>query len=356
MSRESAQLKIVGKETADNTVPVDVLIRALQGMQQTALILAASVEKKAVQQRFRPSEELRQRCTLRCGPLSGGSVEVAMSIEEEELLRFPDAPQEHLMGRLLRFTAAVASADEETLGKIIPDSRFRSRALRETLNYLPGAGQRWSLELANGTNKSILLDTRTRTAIETWFRASDSEAMVITGQLTQLDFESNRVVVRYPPTKKHISCSYEVDAEDALIQSRRDLVQVHGRFDLDDDGNPRRAIDVTRIEPLDLSPMTFDSIRRGDRVLHFDPPLTVTPVPEEETSQLLIVEEPSIDLHAFARTREELEQEVSGQLLMLWDEYGKEKPEKLTKTALKVQEALKQRIKETKHGKVQDSR
>src|SRR5688572_2483216 len=57
MSREMAKLKFVGKETADNTVPVDVLVRALQGMQQTALLLAASVEQRAVQQRFRPSEE-----------------------------------------------------------------------------------------------------------------------------------------------------------------------------------------------------------------------------------------------------------------------------------------------------------
>ena len=84
-------------------------------------------------------------------------------------------------------------------------------------------------------------------------------------------------------------------------------MQVHGQFDLDNAGNPRKAIDVTRIEPLDLSPMTFDVIRV---------------------------------------------EEVSSQLLMLWDEYGREKAEKLTKAAQGLQEALKKRIKEPKHAKV----
>jgi hypothetical protein len=352
MSSQSAQLRFVGKETADHTVPVDVLVRALQGMQQTALLLAASVDQKAVQRRFRPSEELRHRCQLRCGPLSGGSVEVAISFEEEQPPLFPDAPEERLMGRLLKFTSAVATADEETLSTIIPDSRLRSRALRETLSYLPGAGQRWSLEVDNGSKHKIQLDSRTRTAIETWFKVSDSEAMVITGQLTRIDFEANRVVVRYPPTMKLISCSYEVDAEDALIQSRRDLVQVHGRFDLDADGNPRKAIEVTRIEPLNLSPMTFDTVQIGDRILQVNPPLTLTPAVEKEAQQLLVVEDNSIELHAFARTREELEQEVNGQLLMLWDEYGKEKSDKLTKAAQTLQGALTVRIKESQHAKV----
>lgn len=352
MARESAQLKFVGKETEENTVPVDVLVRALQGMQQTVLLLTASGEQRAVQRRFRPSEELRRRCKLRCGPLDAGSVAVTLSFQEEPPDLLPDLPRKRPMEMLLQFTSAIASGDEKTLSEVIPDSWFRSRALRETLNYLPGAGQRWGLELANRSEEAVHLDARTRTAIETWFSEVEAETMVITGQLTRIDFEANRVVVRYPLTKKLISCSYEVDTEDALIQSRRNLVQVHGHFDLDNNGNPKRAIEVTRIEPLDLSPMTFDSVQVGDRVLQIHPPLVVTPVPDKESQQLLIAEEKSIELHAFARTREDLEQEISSQLLMLWDEYGKERADKLTKAAQKLQEGLKNRIKEAHHAKV----
>ena len=322
-AREKAYLRITGSETADNTVPVDVLARALQGLQQTALLLAAANEQGTVARRFRPSEQLRRRCELRCGPPPAGSVAVSIGFAQPASVQpslFPEAVEEPLLERLFRFVEAVAAGDANGLSKVLPDSRLRTRALRETLNYLPRAGQRWELELGQGEGPPIQLNQQTRQIIEDWFRADDAETMIVTGPLIRIDFDKKRVIIRYPPTRKMIACDYEVDAEDVLIKNRREWVQAHGSFELDREKNPWKAMKVTRIEPLDLSPMSIETLEQAGRTFILTPPLELQPALDQESKQLLVVEDRGLDLHAFAPTREELQKEIVTHLLFLWDE------------------------------------
>lgn len=164
-------------------------------------------------------------------------------------------------------------------------------------------------------------------------RAVHQQEEIVTAVMVVLD--KPEPIKHYPKAKRH-----------RLSNARlRKLAEKYkppqSWFDKDADG-----------EFFDLSPMTIDVIQVGNRVLQINPPLVITPVPDNESQQLLVAEDKSIDLHAFARTREQLKHEVSSQLVMLWDEYGREKPARLTKAAQAVQAALKKRIKETKHAKV----
>ena len=348
---DNTELRITGSETADDTVPVDVLVRVLEGLQQTALIIAATINQRTVERRFRPSEQLRQRCRLRCGPLThSNSVAVRIGFDPGEPVLFPDPPDERLMGRLLRFAGALARNDTESLNKIIPDARLRALAFRKALNYLPQVGQRWGLELWNGGATPIRLGLEARHSIDEWFRESAEEEMVVTGQLVRIDFETNKVVVRHPTTRNLLHCNYEIDAEDGLLENRREWVQVHGRFELDRQMNPAKAILVTRIEPLDLSRLTIDRVRDGSQTLRIDPPLELQPRLDDESKQLLVVEDGDIDLLAFAATREELEAEVVAHILLLWNEYANEDRDELTPAAQKLRERLRRRIQGAVHA------
>ena len=348
---DSTELRITGSETADDTVPVDVLVRVLEGLQQTALIIAATINQRTVEQRFRPSEQLRQQCELRCGPLThSNSVAVRIGFDPGEPVLFPDPPDERLMGRLLRFAGALARNDTESLNKIIPDARLRTLAFRKALNYLPQVGQRWNLELWNDGVSPIRLGLAARQAIDEWFRESAEEEMIVTGQLVRIDFETNKVVVRHPLTKKVLRCNYEIGSEDGLLENRRDWVQIHGRFELDRQKNPAKAIHVTRIEPLDLSPLTIDQVRNGSQTLRIEPPLELKPRLDEESKRLLVVEDEEFDLLAFAATREELEAEVLSHILLLWNEYANEELDKLTPVAQKLRERLRRRIQDAAHA------
>ena len=77
-------LSITGTETDQYTVSVEVLTRVLEGMQQLALIFAAANDGLTLQQRFKPSGELRRRFRLRVGVPLASSYALPMELVDEE--------------------------------------------------------------------------------------------------------------------------------------------------------------------------------------------------------------------------------------------------------------------------------
>ncbi len=258
-----------------------------------------------------------------------------------------DAERDGPVKRLLAVVAAVASADQAELSRLVPDSRYRERVLRETLSYLPKAGQRWGIEVANGAVTPTRLTGDTRRQINDWFAAaSDKTTMTITGRLESINFAKNKVSIFYPVTRKKLTFNYEVDAEDGLIQARRGWVQARGAFLLDDDGQVTGVESVRQIEPLDLSPLWFDAIAAGGASLAISPPLSLDIVLDEETSQLLTVEDLGLNLCIGAETRDELAAEIGRHVAFLWREYAQENPLKLSPAAQQLRERLRQRLRE----------
>ncbi len=109
---------------------------------------------------------------------------------------------------------------------------------------------------------------------------------------------------------------------------------------LNDEGHPIKLTDVTRIEPLDLSPINVREICGDDRKLRLKMHLVLTPEMDEESKQLLVVEEPQIGLHVFAYTRDELIHEINDQIFMMWDEYANADVDELELDARQLRESL----------------
>ena len=112
------------------------------------------------------------------------------------------------------------------------------------------------------------------------------------------------------------------------------------RFTLDEHGHPKSLTDVTRIEPVDLSPMVFDCLELNKRVLRFNTKLIVEPFLDEETSQLLVIEDETLGIHVYAQNRELLVDELTAELFFLGDEYALEASENLTDKAQALKAAL----------------
>jgi hypothetical protein len=98
--------------------------------------------------------------------------------------------------------------------------------------------------------------------------------------------------------------------------------------------------EVTRIEPVDLSPFSFPVLGHLGRCLRFDPPLHLEPHLDEDTQPLLVTSDDSLDIHAYAQTREQLTDELTAQVFFLWDEYALAEPHTLTAGAQALQAAL----------------
>jgi len=114
----------------------------------------------------------------------------------------------------------------------------------------------------------------------------------------------------------------------------------------DADGHPSRLSNVTRIEPVDLSPLVFGAIDVGQRRLTARTELRFIPHLDEESQQLYVVEDATLDLCVHAPTREELADEIAAHLLFAWDEYAQADPQMLTPKAQELRNALRARFQE----------
>jgi hypothetical protein len=150
----------------------------------------------------------------------------------------------------------------------------------------------------------------------------EDAVMTVTGELIRIDFDKRIVVLKYPPTHQEIKCIYLEELEDSMIEHRRQKIQVTGQFTLDADGHPIKSTNVTRIEPVDLSPILIREILLHNKKLRFKTPFLLTLQMDDDTEQLYVVEEPEIGLHVFSYTREDLIHEINEQLAMLWEEYA----------------------------------
>ena len=341
----TGEIRIVGADTEGHQVSFDILAQVLSGLQRTAYVLAAARQQQTWSQRFTPSEAIKRQATLRAGLPQPGSY--ALPIE------FAPAREDlfeplNLLEELRQVFTAIAEDRRAALDSVLPDGRYRERTLREITRFLPKPGAAWGLWYQHGDNPPVTLDARHTRQLEHWLtpEAPGHSNLTVTGELIRVDFEQNLLTLRYPPTQRELHCSYVQEIGDTLIESRRELIQVTGRFTLDAEGNPLRMSEVTRIEPVDLSPLSFPTLEQAGRCLRFDPALHLTPYLDEDTQQLLVVSDASLDIHAYAQTREQLTDELAAQVFFLWDEYAQAEPDTLTEGAQSLRDALLSRCQE----------
>jgi hypothetical protein len=347
MPEEIAELRIQGTEPGDHHVPVDVLVRMLNGLQQLTLIFAAAAEHQEIQQRFKPSSELRSRYTLRCGvPTSGSYVMPVSLIDASAQAQLNPLPP--ILGNIRLFIDAAANDNVVQMRELLPESRYRERAFRELRTVAPRKGDRWTVTFSQPNEPTATIDARVTRVVERLLAAGAEEqtVMTVTGELVKIVFDEHKLTIRYPVNNREIECSYLPEIEDDLLESRRGPIQVTGTFVLDAEGHPSRLTNVTRIEPVDLSPLVFGTIEVGERQLKAGPELRFTPHLDEESEQFYVVEDATLDLCVHAPTREELGDEIAVHLLLAWDEYALADPQTLTPKAQELRQALRARLRE----------
>lgn len=344
ISKSDCKLTITGADTENHRVSIDTMTQILTGVQKTVYLLGAARLKQPLQKRFVPNRDIKNLYTLQCGLSQPGSYVIPISqIDQPELL-----DETSILDDLTNLFSAVSNSLHETLYSLLPDSRYREKVLRELLHYLPKPGSRWGLSFEVTGQSAITLESKSIRTVESWLiKAEETDTvMTVTGEMIRIDFDRNLLTLRYPPTNRELECIYVQDIEDSIIESRRELIQVTGRFTLDTDGHPKSLTDVTRIEPVDLSSFTFESVEQNGRQLKIDPALVLEPALDEESSQLLVVNDESLNLNVYAQTREQLADDIVSELFFLWDEFATEAPEQLTPKAMLLQGNLLSRCKE----------
>jgi hypothetical protein len=126
-------------------------------------------------------------------------------------------------------------------------------------------------------------------------------------------------------------------------------------FIINEAGEPDELA-ITGAEADDLAPMTFSRVAWAGRTLAIDPPRTLSPTMDEESGQFYILEYHDMNIDVFARTRDDLLDELAEQLLFQWDAYARESPDRLSRGARQLREALRARVREVKLATPSESR
>ncbi len=345
---EWAEFRIEGAETAVHTVSVAVLQRALESLRQLALLMGSMAEGYELRQRFKPPEEYRQRYSLRVAVPREDSYAIPFAVVDESTQ--PMLPEvgarPNIAAQIVEAIDATTSGDEARLRTLIADSRYRHRVLQVIEDLGPQPGERWWASCHANGRTATLRDTTRRQARQWLERTTeDQTAMTVTGELVRVQFDETRLSIKHPVTGRLIDCSYLIEIEDQILASRRDLVQVTGEFTLGPDGHPEKLVNVSRIEPVDLSPVELREVQQSGMKLIAEPPLQFSPV-LDESRQLYLVTDHELDIHVFAETRDQLIDELVDYLLFTWRHYAEADETGLTESAQALGRTYRDRFRE----------
>jgi hypothetical protein len=343
----SFSFHIESGEPQGNVVPATVLVQILQNAQQAFELIGVHVEGRSINQRARVPASTSQRFQLICQLPESGCYALPVTVGGPTELFNPELA-EKAFGIFRDVMDRVSRRDAPGLSESIPDERIRRRVLESVKGMSPRADAKWSLSLHDENDKSFAsFDTQTIPFVQdTLVPAAQREASrIVTGELKNIDFIEHKLTIIYPPTSTVLDCLYDEALEDLLYERRRDLIQVTGRVLLDEQGNPKKIIDVSDIRDVDLSPLEVSTVKYGTLSLKASPALSFAPE-LDESKQLMCVEHAAFDVLVFATTREGLLAELHEHLSMLWREYAQANDDDLDPSAQLLKQSLLSRITE----------
>jgi hypothetical protein len=167
--------------------------------------------------------------------------------------------------------------------------------------------------------------------------------LTVTGELMRLHLDEHKISILYPPTQRILDCFYDVEIEDFIIGTLKDMIQVTGRVQLDASGHPDKIINATSINELDLSTVKLSKISASDVTLELRQPFIIEP---RFSEQEVILEWPAFHIIASGVTREDAIYTFEEDFVWLWKEYGMANDNELTPDALQLKKDLLALIKE----------
>ncbi len=335
-------------EDHGNEVPVALVLQGLQGLQQLIHFSALSIENRTVRQRVRVSADIQQRYTLHCRPPESGSFKVAGRVGDLRRGLVNTGDVRRVMGLVHDFSHATLATDRDALLTLVPDSRIRVRMLDCLRGMAPPPGSGYAFEFKNCVGNPVRLDEVLSASVEKVLVASEprQSERTVTGELRSIAFAEHKLSLLYVPKGRVLECIYDETLEPMLFENRRDLIQVTGQVEDADDGHPRRIVEVSRIEELDLSPFVVTDFVAG---IPLAEPLRLDPVLSED-QQLIRLQNELLDIDVFAPTRGELLNELRSQLDMLWVEYAQEHDDALSAPAQSLKRRLLALVKPSVHA------
>lgn len=330
-----------------HVLPAQNLIQALEGLQRTIHLVAMMNEGREVRTRVRVTRDIENRFKLHCQiPKQGSFYQPTFIAEQNQNLSSLDEIKEvaNITRNLL---VSIAKGDDQTFKKTIVDSAFRTPIIASLGKMFGARGGNYRLSVEDKVGTVIVDSSSAAEALERLRQArlSPDTHSIVTGFFNKVDFKERKLSLLIPSTGRLISCLYEEDIEPSLLEYARDLIQVVGTIELDEDGNPLRITDVQEVHPvntddIDIIELLPDYLKPNElnnlRIV----------VELSEDKQTYLAKLDVLDIDQAAYTRSDLVDALEAELAFLWDEVAQEEDNNLTPKARLLKAELKRLFKD----------
>jgi hypothetical protein len=342
------ELHLHDNTSGEHAVHASVLARVLLGLQDAVNSLAQDkkVDPSTARSRARISPTLADEYSLVCGVPQAGSYFVPLSLSHVDLLA--DFREKEVTDHLITLAEAVQTGDMDSLRGMFQHNVFRCRALEAVRRASPESEDTWHTEIRGGS-RFIELDQRTHASIDRLVAelasVEEDVEVTMTGVVEMIDVHKKESAIKHGETGHRLRFGYTDDIEELLVANLGKLVEITANVHLDSDGRPTEIEEIFSIQEVDMSPVVLDRIQFGEGFLAFRPVIQLTPA-ESTPTHLLRLEHPPLDIDVFARTRDDLLDELNEQVVMLWTEYAKEDDRNLTASSRDLKQKLLAAIEE----------
>lgn len=328
-------LHFEGEAARGHTVPASALVQAVQALQRAIHVLAVAHEGHEFTERLRVSVELDRKYAVIFKVPESGSYDMAYNIGDSVPTKLWESEDiATVTAQHVGSLDAIRSNDQQALKRKIPDARLRRLYVTALKNMQPR--ERWGLVVSiEDARRAKLLDGNIAAESLTRMLAEPAtpnvQPRVVTGRLDALDFQARKLTLALF-TGRRLDCAYGDDFETALVENRREWIQVRGEAVLNDDDTLKALNNVTEILEVDTSSMTIFQANLGGRVHKLAQPYLVNVAFEEEDGFYTATGD--FHLMVTAETRDELEASVLEALAFLWNEYVHAEPANFTSDAM----------------------
>jgi hypothetical protein len=318
------------------SVSAIMLAKSIIELQKIVHLVGMRLEGRTINRRARIPVDIQKRFVVKTLQTETGSYIVPCMIGETEESDLID-PQSwgNAAEQVTKFFQAILSG-AEAVKTAVPDPIYRRMMLDAAEAMMPPEGSGIILDIMNQDN--LLLSSKgspEKFEQVKILEVNSATFGIVTGRLVKIDFDKNQIDLIHPPSSRRINCSYDPIMESLLLSQPRELVQVSGQIEVDDQGIPVSVSDVRDIIDIDVSPIVIEQVEVRDICLKAKKPFEVIPI-FDDMDLLYLYKLPFLDIESFANTRHELVDSLSEELAFIWKHYACEDDERLTSGAKRI--------------------
>jgi len=348
MDERNIRLHFEGPKTSGHTLPSDVLVRALENIQQIVYLLAKQERGDTLKQRTRVNREIENTFSILCKVPENGGYAIPQEIGDTSYNFFDIKEIITVASKFHDVSEAIESNDAQKVARLIPDRSYRSAILKKYKAAQPPRRSGLVLSIEDYKNAKILGGKDVLTKIEYIEEKSKDHNLgdtpgYLIGTLVKMDFLAKSMSIKLL-SGRAIQAIYQDDFESTLLENARGEIQIHGNIQYDEKNEPSLISDVDSVTEIDLSPVVVEQFECNNSVFNITPPMTFEIDLDRESG--LMSSSGDFNIDVIAETRGILEDEIEEALIMLCIEYALEDDNNLSPKAIEFANGIRSRISE----------